>query len=70
MQLCKEDNDYDLVVVICHIRLNQLDNALRELGKILERTPTDEKALFHTAYCYRENGRLKDAIYALSKVRE
>ena len=36
--------------------------------KILDREPTNEKALFHTAYCYRECGRLKDAVYCLSKV--
>ena len=68
MQLCRDDTDYDLVGVICHIRLNRLEDAVRELGRILERAPTDEKALFHLAYCYRENGRLKDAVYALSKV--
>lgn len=62
------DNDFHLVVVVCYIRLQKLTDAKELLDQILARDPNNEKALFHSSYVNRQNGRLKDAIANLSKI--
>ncbi len=66
--LVPQDDDYQLVVAVCLIRLDLTQEALKVLELILRRSPNNEKALFHFAYVNREEGRLKDAIASLSKV--
>lgn len=68
LQFSPLDDDYQLVLAVCHIRQNQFDIAMAALKVIIDRAPTNEKALFHMASCQRQGGRLKDAVSNLSKI--
>jgi len=63
-----EDDDYQMVIATCYIRLNRHADALRVLSHILDRSPDNHKALYNYAFCERASGRPKDAIEGLTKV--
>jgi len=63
-----DDNDYELAVATCHIRLKQFRQGMKSLRVVLDRSPENEKALYHYAFCQRAEGRQKDAIEGLTKI--
>lgn len=54
--------------MVCYLRLKNAPAAVDILDMILARSPNNEKALYHRAFCNRSGGRVKDAIANLSKV--
>jgi tetratricopeptide (TPR) repeat protein len=63
-----EDDDYQLLVAVCLIRLQRLDEAVSVLEAVLQRSPRNEKALYQMAFCQRTRGRQKDAIEGLTRI--
>ena len=63
-----EDDDYQLLVAVCFIRLQRLDAATKVLQAVLARSPHNEKALYQFAFCQRTRGKQKDAIEGLTKI--
>lgn len=57
-----------MVVATCYMRLNKYDEALKMLQQVLDRSPSNYKALYHFAFCQRASGSQKDAIEGLTKV--
>lgn len=63
-----KDDDYQLVLSICFIRLMKYVEAMKVLNIVLERSPNNEKALYHYSFCQRSQGSQKDAIEGLTKI--
>jgi tetratricopeptide (TPR) repeat protein len=63
-----DDDDFHLVAATCHIRLQRYSNAMQILESVLERSPTNYKALYNLAFCRRAEGSQKDAIEGLTKI--
>jgi tetratricopeptide (TPR) repeat protein len=57
-----------MVVATCYIRLNKYDEALKMLQLVIDRSPTNYKALYQYSFCQRASGSQKDAIEGLTKV--
>ncbi len=57
-----------MVIATCYIRLNRYADAQRVLQHVLDRTPSNHKALYNYSFCQRANGQQKDAIEGLTKV--
>ena len=66
--LRNEDDDYQLVVATCYIRLKRYTDAVNVLEDILKRAPNNSKALYNLSFCRRAAGDQKDAIEGLTKV--
>jgi tetratricopeptide (TPR) repeat protein len=64
------ETDYQLVTAVCYIRLGRFNEAGTLLESVLRREPENERALYHLSFCRRAQGRQKDAIEYLTKVRE
>eukprot|EP01038_Epipyxis_sp_PR26KG_P007639 gene7639-10398_t len=62
------DDDYQLVVATCYIRLLKYDEAIKVLQSILDRTPDNYKALYNYSFCQRANGNQRKAIESLTKI--
>jgi tetratricopeptide (TPR) repeat protein len=63
-----EDDDYQMVIATCYIRLNRFEDALRVLQHVLDRSPNNFKALYNYSFCQRASGQQKSAIEGLTKV--
>lgn len=66
--LSHEDEDYQLVVATCYIRLRRYQDAVNVLEGILEKSPKNSKALYNLSFCRRAAGSQKEAIEGLTKV--
>ena len=62
------DDDFQLLVSNCFIRLGKWMEARRILEIILSRSPHHQRAQFHLAFCQQEEGNKRDAIESLTKV--
>jgi tetratricopeptide (TPR) repeat protein len=62
-----EDDDYQMIIATCYIRLNRFEDALRVLQHILDRSPNNFKALYNYSFCQRASGQQKNAIEGLTK---
>ena len=69
LTLYNEDDDYQMVVATCYMKLNKYDEAMKILQQVLDRSPANFKALYHFSFCQRASGSQKDAIEGLTKVR-
>lgn len=63
-----EEEDYQMVVATCYIRLGRHADAQRVLQHILARTPGNHKALYNFAFCQRAGGQQREAIAGLTQV--
>lgn len=63
-----EDDDYQMVIATCYIRLNRYNDAKRVLQHILNRSPDNFKALYNFSFCQRASGNRNTAIEGLTKV--
>jgi tetratricopeptide (TPR) repeat protein len=63
-----DDDDFHLVAATCYIRLQRYSDAMQILESVLERSPTNYKALYNLAFCRRAEGSQKDAIEGLTKI--
>lgn len=68
LSLSREDEDYQLVVATCYIRLRRYQDAVNVLEGILAKSPKNFKALYNLSFCRRAAGSQKDAIDGLTKV--
>ena len=63
-----EDDDYQMAVATCYIKLRKFDDALDTFRTVLKRSPKNEKALYQFAFCQRAAGSTKDAIDSLTQI--
>lgn len=63
-----EDDDYQMVIATCYIRLSRYNDAKRVLQHILNRSPDNYKALYNFSFCQRASGNRNTAIEGLTKV--
>eukprot|EP01034_Spumella_vulgaris_P021885 gene21885-27961_t len=63
-----EDDDYQMVIATCYIRLNRFEDAIRVLQHVLDRSPNNFKALYNFSFCQRACGQQKNAIEGLTKI--
>lgn len=66
--LMPDDDDYQMVIATCYIRLNRYNDAKRVLQNILNRSPDNYKALYNFSFCQRASGNRNTAIEGLTKV--
>jgi tetratricopeptide (TPR) repeat protein len=62
------DDDFQISVATCYIRLQRFEDAMVSFQTVLARSPRNEKALFQNAFCQRAVGRQKDAVGGLTKI--
>jgi len=63
-----DDDDYQLAVATCHIKLRRFEDAMESFKIVTRRSPKNEKALYQFAFCQRAVGRHRDAIEGLTKI--
>jgi len=68
VQLFSRNEEYRLAQTVCFLRLRQLTEALKSVDDILAINPSNERALFHRAYCLRLDGDPKVAIKTLTEI--
>ncbi len=62
------DDDFQISVATCYIRLQRFEDAMSSFATVLKRSPKNEKALFQNAFCQRAIGKQKDAVGGLTKI--
>jgi len=67
-KLCPEDDDYQLDVATCYLKLRRFEEALNSFAIVLQRSPHNDKALYQYAFCQRALGRNRDAIEGLTSI--
>jgi hypothetical protein len=64
-----QNEEHLLVMATCNMRLERLADATAALNAAIKLNPENERALFHQAFCHRLDGRYRDAIENLTKVK-
>jgi tetratricopeptide (TPR) repeat protein len=62
------DDEFQLLISSCYIRLSRFQEARQQLAFILARNPTNQRAQFHLSFVQQESGLKKDAIETLTKI--
>ena len=68
VKLIPDNEEFKLVLATCYIRLEELQEAHQIIEMVLKLNPNNEKALFHEAFCFRLDGKYKEAIENLTKI--
>ncbi len=63
-----DDDDYQLAVATCYIKLKRFEEAMESFKVVTKRSPNNEKALYQYAFCQRAVGRHRDAIEGLTQI--
>jgi tetratricopeptide (TPR) repeat protein len=68
VSLIPTDDDFQVLAANCYIRLGKFKAAEIHLELVVARSPNNQRAQFHLAFCQQEDGNKRDAIEALTKV--
>ena len=60
--LVPTNEEFRLVMATCQMRLHQLAEAAKTIKDVIDLNPTNEKALYHEAFCHRLDGRFRESI--------
>jgi hypothetical protein len=64
------NDEYELVLATCQLRLRKYKEAETILKRILTRSPENDRALYRLCYCRRATGKFRDAVAGLTKVSD
>mmetsp|Transcript_4032 Transcript_4032/g.4125 ORF Transcript_4032/g.4125 Transcript_4032/m.4125 type:complete len:852 (-) Transcript_4032:143-2698(-) len=68
VRMCPGDEFFLMVEAVCHQRLGDTTAALTVVESVLAINPNNERALFHQAFCRRQQGDFRGAIESLTAI--